>query len=120
MGLTPSTKEMLFILGKVLKATNRRFGKAPLDVSIFKAEFIDILKTLRIIKKQPRSIYKNLESLQKMRFVSYKGKCLSLTKKGHLAYTKMDKELQSLSKFQDKISSSKVSFRRKTQTKLKY
>ena len=119
MGLTPKTKEMLFILGQFFKETARKFNSAPLKISIPKAEFIDAVNSLGVVDKKGRAIYRNLESLQKSRFISYKDKCLALTRKGHTEYLKVYVELERYGFLLSTIHSGRIGFKRKTQTRLR-
>ncbi len=120
MGLTPQTKEMLFILGQFFRETGRRFSSAPLTLSVLKAEFIDIVKASGAVSKQERAIYRNLGSLQKSKHISYKDKSLKLTKKGRSEYIKLAAELERYNYLVEKVRFNDVGFKRKKQTKLKY
>ncbi|HII71807.1 TPA: hypothetical protein HA265_03570 [Candidatus Woesearchaeota archaeon] len=120
MVLTPKTREMLFILGQFLRETDRRFSSAPLKVSVLKAEFIDVVKGMGAVSKQERAIYRNLESLEKSGYISYADEGLTLTKKGHHEYMKMSGDLERFNLLLGMVKASRIGFKRKTQTKLRY
>ena len=93
MLLTPTHKFILFTLGFWYKEANKKLVSKPLQIFISKALFIDIVKKAGMVEKQPRALYKNLETLEKNRFVEYNNKCLSLTKKGEKAFLKIQKDI---------------------------
>ncbi|MBN1544861.1 hypothetical protein JW898_05370 [Candidatus Woesearchaeota archaeon] len=119
MGVGGKKKEMLFILGQFLKETDRKFSETPLLVSISKAEFIDGIREMQIIKKKERAVYRNLEDLEKEKYVVYDNKNLSLSRKGFNEYEKIRQELDALNKVCCNMEAGKIKFKRKTQTKLK-
>ena len=67
-----TSQDMLWILGLFLRESDRRFAKFPLGVSISKVEFIESIVKLKVTNKQERAIYKNLEELEKRKFIIYK------------------------------------------------
>ncbi|MBT5022050.1 hypothetical protein HOK51_06785 [Candidatus Woesearchaeota archaeon] len=85
-----TSQDMLWILGLFLRESDRRFAKFPLGVSISKVEFIESIVKLKVTNKQERAIYKNLEELEKRKFIIYKNRELCLSKKG---FTKFSKQL---------------------------
>ena len=59
----PATKVqqyILFALGKWFEEANERIKYKPLEVSLSKNLFIDVVKRAEFAKKQPRALYKNL------------------------------------------------------------
>lgn len=117
--MTPKTKEMLFILGQFFRETDRRFSSAPLRIQIPKVEFIEAIRAMGVLDKKDRAVYKNLEALQKARLISYKGRNLSLTHKGHSRYLRLCREIEHYNDILSTIKSGKISFRRKTQTRFR-
>ncbi|MFH1668630.1 MAG: hypothetical protein ABIA62_01770 [Candidatus Woesearchaeota archaeon] len=118
--LTDKQKEMLFIVGQFLTETGRRFSKSMLQITVMKAEFIDAIHSLGIVGKQSRAIYRNLESLQKGKYIIYDKNSLKISKKGLSEYEKIVKELDHFQAIQGIIRAKKISFKRKLQTKLSY
>ena len=119
MHLSGKKKEMLFILGQFFSETDRKFSQAPLSVSVSKAEFIDVIKHLSAVSKKERAIYKNLEELQKEKYVIYDDRELLLSRKGFNEYEAILKEITSLNSISSKIEAQRITFKRKVQTKLK-
>jgi hypothetical protein len=117
--LTGKKKEMLFTLGQFFRETDRKFAESPLLVSVSKAEFIDIIRGMSAVSKKERAVYKNLEELQKARYIVYDERSLSFSKKGYAEYERIREELEQLNAIASKIESKKIVFKRKIQTKLK-
>ena len=93
MLLTPTHRFILFTLGFWYKEANKKLAGKSLQVFISKVLFIDIAKKAGMTEKQPRALYKNLETLEKNRLVEYKNKNLALTKKGEKAFMKIKKDM---------------------------
>jgi hypothetical protein len=119
MALTDKKKEMLFILGQFLMETDRKFAETPLQVSVSKAEFIDIIKDMKAVSKTERTIYKDLEDLQQRRYIIYDERDLRISKKGLNEYESITKELGRLLQLADSIKACNIRFKRRIQTKLK-
>jgi len=118
MHLSGKKKEMLYTLGQFFKETDKKFSEAPLKVGIIKAEFIDIITSLSATNKKERAIYKNLESLQKEKFIVYDDRMLLLTRKGLKEYQDMITEMKNLQEITKKLEAQKIRFKRKIQAKL--
>jgi hypothetical protein len=119
MTLTDKKKEMLFILGQFLLETDKKFAEAPLQVSISKAEFIEIIKDMKAVSKTERTIYKDLEELQEKRYIIYDERDLRMSKKGYNEYIGIIEEADRLKQLAESIKASNIRFKRKIQTKLK-
>ena len=83
---------VLFALALYLQETNKRFRDAPLNVSVSKSVFIDLLKKSKLAEKSTRALYKNLEILENKKMISYEKRCLSLGKKGLKHFNRIAKE----------------------------
>ncbi|MBW2965337.1 hypothetical protein KY363_07815 [Candidatus Woesearchaeota archaeon] len=119
MAITGKQKEMLFILGEFLKETNRRFSTTPLKVTISKAEFIDGIREMGVVSKKERAVYRNLEELEKGRYIVYDDKKnLSMTKKGYTEYERIFKEFERMLTITGSIDAVRIRFKRKQQTRL--
>jgi hypothetical protein len=118
MGVSGIRKEMLFVLGQFFKATDRRFAKTPLSVSVSKAEFIDVVRGLSAVAKKERAIYRNLEDLEKNKLILYDANGLKMSRKGYNEYKRMLTELKQFRHIARSIKAKKIQFKRKTQTKL--
>jgi hypothetical protein len=120
MGVGKKTEQMLFILGRFLSETDRRFKHAPLRISVSKVEFITTIEKLGIVKKKERAVYRNLEILEKKKYIAYKKKNLSLTRKGYNNYKKMADSADWYSKIINELKTKKIlKITRKIQTILK-
>jgi len=82
MHSTKTQKYILYSLGAWFEEANKKIRHKRLEVSISKSLFIELILNAGFAKKQKRALYKNLESLEKKKFISYKYKELALTKKG--------------------------------------
>ncbi len=89
MSLTSVESFILFSLGEFYKKTNNKFTDKPLKLAITKSEFITIARKMNLAPKKERALYKNLETLETKKFVSYQEKNLALTKKGQKAFQKI-------------------------------
>ncbi len=94
MGVSKKHTLVLFALGLYLKEANRRFTDNPLEVSVSKVHFIDVMKRGRIIEKSERALYKNLETLERYNLLSYGHSALSLTKRGLRLFDKLSRETE--------------------------
>lgn len=112
MGLTKKTKLILFALYWYYKEHNTRLKDTPLRLAISKVSFIDMVKKFQLAKKQPRALYKNLETLEKKKLISYRQKHLFLTDKGRKYIEKIMKDVEPylniIEEIRDKSSKVKV------------
>jgi DNA-binding PadR family transcriptional regulator len=104
-------------LGAWFEEANKHIEDKPLQVSISKKTFIELVTNAGIAKKQERALYKNLEHLEKKKLVSYINKGLSLTKKGQKRYDKIKDEMAPYINVLGKLTEkSPTSYTRKVQT----
>lgn len=103
MKITKVQQFMLFILGQYYKEINRRYKTPFLKVTVSKVVFIGLARKSGIVLKQPRAIYKNLEFLEKRKYIKYEHKMLKFTPKGKKQFEKMNKYLQPYLDVVDKI-----------------
>ena len=83
---------MLFTLGCWYDEARKKV-KVPLNISIQKVDFVKIIRKGKFAEKGQRAVYKNLETLEKNKYVSYDKKELKLTIKGLKEYKKIKKEI---------------------------
>jgi hypothetical protein len=83
---------ILFTLGQYYVEANKRLKGMPLHVFISKKLFIDIVKKAHLAEKKERALYKNLEDLEKKKYVTYENHCLKLTAKGQRMFERVHKE----------------------------
>lgn len=89
MKLTEQQKFILFALGRCCNKCNERLEGRMLQANISKSAFIEIVLKGKMAQKKERALYKNLEDLEKGRFIEYENKILKLTKKGKRQYEKI-------------------------------
>lgn len=108
---------ILFSLGAWFEEANKRIRDKPLEVSISKKTFIELVMNAGIAKKQERALYRNLEQLEKKKTISYINKSLALTTKGKKMYSKIKQDMAPYLNVLDKlIAKSPTSYTRKVQT----
>ncbi len=97
MAVSNKIKLMLFALGEYYKDTNKKLQKetAPnLAMVSSKVDFIRVVQKAGITSKKSRSIYKNLEQLEKRKLIYYNpSKELLFTPKGHKLLKQIEKEI---------------------------
>lgn len=119
MDLTNAQRFILFTLGVWYEGANRKLKDKWLEVFISKVVFIEVIKKAKLVEKEERALYRNLELLEKKRFVSYKNKSLALTGKGFNAFNRIKKELSPYINFIDVISKKDpLSYSKRIQTRL--
>ena len=111
---------MLFILGEFLSELSNKYYNNIMKIYVSKAQFIDVMKKMKIVVKQPRAIYKNLEELQKNKLIVYSQKKLRLSRGGLITFEKLKKELDEYYGILGKLKSNKIYFKRNTQAKLEF
>ncbi|MBD3249217.1 hypothetical protein GF336_04175 [Candidatus Woesearchaeota archaeon] len=93
MKLNKKYEFILYALKTYLKKLNRKFEDKPLEASVSKIDFIRLLQSLKIIDKSQRGLYKNLEILEKKKFIRYETQFLKLTDKGLKMTQQKEKDL---------------------------
>ena len=94
MKLNKKHKYVLYALVKYLQQANKKFKNKPLKISVSKIVFINVLKSLKIIEKSQRALYKNLEVLEKKKLIHYKNKYLRLTDRGMKLVKGLENEMK--------------------------
>lgn len=89
MGLTKTQKLTLYSLGECYNQLNKRLSEAPLTVFISKIGFIEVMMNSGLVEKKERALYKNLESLEKKKLISYEERNLKFTKRGLIHYQRI-------------------------------
>jgi hypothetical protein len=97
MRLNKTERLILFSLGEFYNQLNQPLEK-PLKLRTSKVVFITFLLHSRIITTQERALYKNLESLEGKRLISYDGRMIHFTKSGLEILGRINNEI---SKFVD-------------------
>ena len=94
MHLAPPQKLMLYALGQFYQSLNQPLVEKPLRVSTSKIVFIELLLKSKIISKQARAVYKNMEALQKKKLIAYEKRMIRFTDKGLREAEQINQELQ--------------------------
>jgi len=111
---------MLFSLGKAYEEFDARFAGRPVAFVMNKTDFIELVHKSHIATKKDRAVYRNLQSLEEQRYVSYHKKNLILTKKGAKEYERIRKETRPYLAVTDTLKSNEMlKFTSKAQTVLK-
>ena len=119
MKSTKVQRFILYSLGRWFEEANEGVNE-PLQVSISKVLFIEILLKAGIAKKQERALYRNLEMLEQRKLVAYTNKELTLTKKGEKLFLSIKNELEPYFSVDRKLKEkSPTSYTRKVQTVFK-
>ena len=117
MKSTKTQRFILYSLGKWFEEANKKIKSKNLKVSISKSVFIELILKAGFAKKQKRALYKNLETLEKRKFLTYNNKELELTKKGEKLYKEISIELNPYINVSSKLKSkSPTSYTKKVQT----
>jgi len=109
---------MLYTLGRWYVEANKKLKKRSLMVKVSKSDFITLVMNSGIVKKKQRALYKNLERLEKDKFISYKNKSLVLTERGVDFFKKINKEINSYLKVHKTLNKKNIfKYSNKVQTK---
>jgi hypothetical protein len=86
-------KIVMYALGCYEELASKNAPKG-LDVVLPKYIFINFIKKIGVIEKGERALYRNLELLEKKKYISYDNKDIIITAKGKEFYTKIKKEIE--------------------------
>lgn len=86
-------KIVLFALGLYFEIASKTLPKG-MSVVLPKHIFIGFVKKIKILKKGERALYRNLEFLEKKKYIEYDKKDIKITKKGKLLYKKIKKDIK--------------------------
>lgn len=92
--ITREQRFILYALGLCYEQANKRFTNSPIEIAMPKTAFIELAMKSGFARKKERALYKNLESLEKRKLVSYENKSLALTAKGERVYSDLKQRLQ--------------------------
>ena len=94
MKSTKTQRFILYSLGKWFEESNKKIKNKSLKVSISKTSFIELALNSGIEKKQKRALYKNLQTLEEKKFLTYKNQEINLTKKGEKLFKEIKGDLK--------------------------
>ena len=119
MKLNKKHQFILYALMKYLRKLNKKFEDQPLEASVSKIDFIRLLQNLKIVEKSQRGLYKNLEILQKKKFIINENKFLKLTEKGLKVVKKKELEIYPYLKLIVNLEKGKITAKKDPQTYFK-
>jgi len=115
--MTKVQKFMLYCLGKWYEEANSRIKGKPLQVSVSKVSFIELVQSAEMATKQKRAVYRNLEVLEKKKWVSYDNKELMLTARGKKVFESIKKDVEPYVEAAGKLKAKNpMSYTKKVQT----
>ncbi len=117
--LSEKHKFILYSLYKYLTAINLRFENEPLEASIMKIDFINLLLELKIVEKSERALYQNLEDLELEKYLRYESRFLKLTPKGLKQARAIEKQNMPFLKLWEQISKGDVKLQKSVQSYFK-
>ncbi len=118
MKLTNSQRLILFALSRFYQSLNQSLTAKHLQVQTSKITFIELLLESKIISRQERTIYKNLEALEKNKLIAYDKRMIKFTNKGFQELKKIELEVMQFNLL-EKYFSEQHKIKRKLQTVIK-
>jgi Mn-dependent DtxR family transcriptional regulator len=115
MLLSKTERLILYSLGQFYKSINQPLTNKHLKLRTSKIAFIEVLLSSKIITKQARTLYKNLENLEKKKLISYDKRMIKLTPQGLNILEKINVEIKQFVDVKDHLKDAKKP-RRKLQT----
>src|SRR3989338_2699113 len=94
VSLTRSQQLVLYSLGLCYQQLNKRFEDKPLEASVSKIAFIDMVLSSGLFAKKARALYKNLETLEKKKLIVYGHKHIHFTQRGYTAFGRLIREFE--------------------------
>lgn len=94
MKLTKTQRLILFALGKLYLSLNQHLVEKPVQVQTSKIMFIEHMLKSNILFKQERAFYKNLETLENKKLISYDNRMIMFTELGLRELKKINQEIQ--------------------------
>lgn len=94
MKLTSVQRLILHSLGEFYNVLNQPLIEKPVKLQTSKITFIEHLLKSRIITKQERALYKNLETLEKKRLIGYEQRMIKFTEKGLKELQKIERDIK--------------------------
>ena len=92
MKLTKTQRLILYSLGQFYKSLNQPLTQKNLRLRTSKIAFIELLLSSKTVGKQERTLYKNLESLEEKKLITYEKRMICFTENGLKILEKINKE----------------------------
>ncbi|MEK6905182.1 MAG: hypothetical protein AABX24_02155 [Nanoarchaeota archaeon] len=113
--LTKTERLILFSFSQFYSSINQQLVTKPLRLETSKITFIELILQSKIITKQERALYKNLESLEDKRLIEYDNRVIKFTDSGLNMVQKIDREINQFVDIKDYFKEIKKT-KRKLQT----
>src|SRR3989338_4135159 len=97
MKLTKTQRLILYALAQFYQSLNQPLNEKPVKVRTSKITFIELLEQSDIFSKQKRALYKNLETLEKKKLLTYENHMIILSEEGLSELKKITFELYQFS-----------------------
>ena len=118
MRLTDVQRLILFSLGQFYQSINQPLVAKPLKLRTSKIAFIELLLESKLLGKQKRAMYKNLESIEKKKLIAYDEKMIRFTVLGLKELEKINQEIKQFVEIENFFKTSQQP-RRKLQTMIR-
>ncbi len=106
--LTKVEKYVLFVLGSCERELCKRVAGKPLEIVLSKSAFIELVMRSGVAGKKERALYKNLESLEKQKLLTYDHTIIHLTKRGKKEFLVLANAVEPFIRARDVLSSTDV------------
>ena len=99
--ITKTQRLILYSLGRFYQSLNQPLSEKHLKLRTSKIAFIELLLSSRIVSKQERALYKNLEMLEHKKLIEYYDRKIKLTEKGRRIIERINKEVKQFADVKD-------------------
>jgi hypothetical protein len=97
MALTPVQRTILYSLGQFYLWLNQPLKEKHLQVKTSKIAFIEMILDSGIFSKHERAVYRNLEDLEKNKYIEYDKRRINFTERGIIELEKINQEIKQFS-----------------------
>ncbi|MBU0457129.1 MAG: hypothetical protein ABH824_05760 [Nanoarchaeota archaeon] len=94
MKLTRTQCLILYSLEQFYQSINQPLIEKPVKLRTSKIAFIELILESKIISKQERALYKNLETLEQKKLIEYENRMIRFTDSGLSMLDKINKEVR--------------------------
>ena len=94
MLLSNPEKLILHSLGQFYVSLNQPLIEKPVRVRTSKIAFIELMLKSKVVRKQERALYKNLQGLGKKKLIGYENRMITFTPKGLKELEKVQMEIK--------------------------
>ena len=101
MKVTKTQRQIIFALGQFYQQLNQPLIAKPIQVRTSKIAFITFLSHSKIITKQQRALYKNLETIENKGLIEYHKSMITFTPIGLEILDKIIKEIDQFVKLKE-------------------